>query len=83
MNNPLVDDLSETAADHLQDSSGEDGTLRKVYLASLGRLPDSEEKATASSYLKQMRNELGMSENRAWASYLKQLFSSAEFRYLY
>ena len=83
MNNPLVDELSAKAASVLTSSSGIDTNLRHIYLACFGRLPDADDRAMAESYLNAVMSELGVTEEVAWASFIKQLFSSAEFRYLY
>ena len=83
MNNPLVDELSAEAASVLTTSSGMDTNLEQIYLACFGRLPDAEDEVMARSYMKTMENQVGATEEVAWASFIKQLFSSAEFRYLY
>ncbi|MEM7013748.1 MAG: DUF1549 and DUF1553 domain-containing protein, partial [Verrucomicrobiota bacterium] len=83
MNNPLVDDLSARAASVLTSSSGLDTNLQQIYLACFGRLPDADDQRMAESYLNTLKSELDVADDVAWAIFIKQLFSSAEFRYLY
>ncbi|MEM1295299.1 MAG: DUF1553 domain-containing protein, partial [Verrucomicrobiota bacterium] len=84
MNHLLVDELSSRTASRLAlSSSDRSGSLEKVYLSCVGRLPDAIETKMALDYLQAYQRDLGADEDGAWSSFIKQLISSAEFRHLY
>ncbi|MDF1745539.1 MAG: DUF1553 domain-containing protein [Gimesia sp.] len=84
MNNPFVTEHSQNIAQRLIDEFPEDQSARigALFRTTLGRLPDSSEKADAKRYLNQAQSTGDQTELETWSVFCQTIIACIDFRYI-
>ncbi|WP_298866337.1 DUF1553 domain-containing protein [uncultured Gimesia sp.] len=84
MNNPFVIEQSKNIAQRLINEFPEDQPDRidALFRTTLGRLPDSSEKANAERYINQSQSTGDQTELETWSAFCQTIIACIDFRYI-